>query len=82
MPFSYYPKYPGPHTHRVLRAQTPAMEGPTPAIRILRVVASCYYCRPWTWMEVGLFVRARWAKNATTVDVLEHTRVLRGFCQD
>ena len=34
------PKNPDPQTHRVLRAWTPAMEGPTPATespRILRV---------------------------------------------
>ena len=33
-----YPKNPGPQTHKVLRVQAPAMEGPTPAMEIPRIL--------------------------------------------
>ena len=36
------PKNPDPQTHRVLRARTPAMEGPTPAMESPRILRVCH----------------------------------------
>ena len=67
-----YPKNPDPQTHRVLRARTPAMEGPTPAMESPRILRVYYKCRSSQgWLKRGQWGGSpNWQSHGSCLGVL------------